>query len=121
MEKLKRKRAARENGEVDIDVENDIDEEDDLPDTADLALGSEDAELGPAVIGGVGTALLPRTQTEKHKFRANNAAGLCENGNRGQRSETSDLSPESSSSLMPPILRPRIFSPSIIPKIWSAG
>lgn len=65
MEKLKRKRAARENGEVDIDVENDIDEEDDLPETDDLALGAEDAELGPAIIGGVGTGVITKDANGK--------------------------------------------------------
>jgi hypothetical protein len=68
MDKLKRKRAARENGEPDIDVEGD-DDEDDLPNiggaptetTPDLV----NAELGPAIIGGVGTGVITKDANGK--------------------------------------------------------
>ena len=68
MDKLKRKRAARENGEPEIDVEGEGDDEDDLPEVAnneadDVILG--DAELGPAIIGGAGTGVITKDANGK--------------------------------------------------------
>lgn len=68
MEKLKRKRAARENGEEDIDVENDVEDDDvDLPEVVEEVepVGVDDAELGPAVIGGVGTGVITKDANGK--------------------------------------------------------
>lgn len=67
MEKLKRKRAARENGEDDIDVENDIEDEEDIPVTDEIIADvlSEDAELGPAVYGGAGTGVITKDANGK--------------------------------------------------------
>lgn len=66
MEKLKRKRAARENGEFDIDVEGDADEdEDDLPVPVDSLEIEPDAEIGPAQYTGVGTGVITKDQNGK--------------------------------------------------------
>ncbi|CBY23244.1 unnamed protein product [Oikopleura dioica] len=65
MEKLKRKRAARENGEFDIDVEGDVEEdEDDLPQVESLEI-EPDAEIGPAQYTGVGTGVITKDQNGK--------------------------------------------------------
>jgi len=65
MEKLKRKRAARENGEFDIDVEGDVEEdEDDLPQVDNLEI-EPDAEIGPAQYTGVGTGVITKDQNGK--------------------------------------------------------
>lgn len=65
MEKLKRKRAARENGEDDIDVEGDAEDEDDIPDAGVVEIGVDDSELGPAIIGGVGTGVITKDANGK--------------------------------------------------------
>jgi len=65
MEKLKRKRAARENGEFDVDVEGDVEEdEDDLPQVDSLEI-EPDAEIGPAQYSGVGTGVITKDQNGK--------------------------------------------------------
>ena len=65
MEKLKRKRAARENGEFDVDVEGDVEEdEDDLPQVESLEI-EPDAEIGPAQSTGVGTGVITKDQNGK--------------------------------------------------------
>jgi len=65
MEKLKRKRAARENGEFDVDVEGDVEEdEDDLPQVESLEI-EPDAEIGPAQYTGVGTGVITKDQNGK--------------------------------------------------------
>ena len=65
MDKLKRKRAARENGDPEIDVEGDDDDDEDVlpgaPAGDDVISGSDSgAELGPAIIGGAGTGVITK-------------------------------------------------------------
>ena len=67
MEKLKRKRSARENGESDIDVENDV-EDDDIEEIEEIntePMAVDDTELGPAIIGGVGTGVITKDANGK--------------------------------------------------------
>ena len=63
MDKLKRKRAARENGDPEIDVEGDDDDDEELPGApaGDDVIGTDSgAELGPAIIGGAGTGVITK-------------------------------------------------------------